>query len=66
MKGFIKGTSMAMEVHGAFRCDMECFIRECAYLFHDRRLKIHFFCLFAFNSLSNVLVLVFNMFKPLL
>jgi len=29
---------MAMEVHGALRHDMDCFIRECVYLFHDRQL----------------------------
>jgi hypothetical protein len=28
---------MAMEVHGAFRHDMDCFIKECAHLFHERR-----------------------------
>ncbi len=27
---------MTMEVHGAHRHDMDCFIRECAHLFHDR------------------------------
>jgi hypothetical protein len=27
---------MAMEVHNAPGCDMNCFIRECVYLFHDR------------------------------
>jgi hypothetical protein len=32
---------MAMEVHGAPRCDMDRFIRECAYLFHDRWSKGH-------------------------
>ncbi len=38
-KRFHKGhyfTLMAMEVHGAPGCDMDCFIRECAHLFHDR------------------------------
>jgi hypothetical protein len=33
--------SMAMEVHGAPGCDMDCFIRECALLFHDRRSRDH-------------------------
>jgi len=28
--------SMAMEVHGTPRCDMDCFIKECACLFQDR------------------------------
>ncbi len=27
---------MAMEVHGAPSCDMDCFIRKCACFFHDR------------------------------
>ncbi len=27
---------MAMEVHGAPKHDMDCFIRECARLFHNR------------------------------
>jgi hypothetical protein len=27
---------MAMEVHGAPRCDMDNFIRECVCLFHNR------------------------------
>jgi hypothetical protein len=37
--GFHEGHNfipMAMEVHDAPRCDMDCFIRECACLFHDR------------------------------
>ncbi len=28
--------SMAMEVHGAPKHDTNCFIKECAHLFHDR------------------------------
>jgi hypothetical protein len=32
---------MAMEVHGAPGCDMDCFIKECAHLFHNRRLRGH-------------------------
>jgi len=27
---------MAMEMHGALRHDMDCFIKECAYLFRHR------------------------------
>jgi len=27
---------MAMEVHGALRHDMDCFIKKCAYLFHHK------------------------------
>jgi hypothetical protein len=29
-------TSMAMEVHNTFKCDMDRFIKECAHLFHNR------------------------------
>jgi hypothetical protein len=32
---------MAMEVHGAPKCDMDRFIRERACLFHNRRLGGH-------------------------
>jgi hypothetical protein len=32
---------MAMEVHGTFNHDMDRFIKECAHLFHDRRLGGH-------------------------
>ncbi len=40
--------SMAMEVHGALGCDMDCFIKECAHFFHDKQLGGHsslFFCI---------------------
>jgi len=39
---------MAMEVHGAPRHDMDCFIRECAHIFYDKWLEGHFslyFCI---------------------
>jgi hypothetical protein len=32
---------MAMEVHGAPECDMDCFIKECACLFHNRQSGSH-------------------------
>jgi hypothetical protein len=32
---------MAMEVHGAPKCDIDCFISECARLFHDKQLGGH-------------------------
>ncbi len=38
-KRFHKGRHfipMAMEVHNAFGCDIDCFIRDYALLFHDR------------------------------
>jgi hypothetical protein len=31
--------SMAMEVHDAPGCDMNCFIKECVCLFHDKWLR---------------------------
>jgi hypothetical protein len=45
--------SMAMEVHGAPRCDMDRFMRECACLFHNRRLRGHLslsFCIQFFKQ----------------
>ncbi len=44
---------MAMEVHGAPGHDMDCFIRECACLFHNRRLGDHLslsFCILFFRQ----------------
>jgi hypothetical protein len=40
---------MAMEVHNAFRHDMDHFIKECACLFHNRWSGGHYPCLFVFN-----------------
>jgi len=37
---------MAMEVHSTPKHDMDCFIKECAYLFHDRWLRGHLFLSF--------------------
>jgi hypothetical protein len=50
-KGFHEGHHfilMAMEVHDAHVCDMDCFIKERAHLFRNRRSKGHlslFFCI---------------------
>ncbi len=44
---------MAMEVHGAPRRDMDCFIRECARLFQDRCSRGHLslsFCIQFFRQ----------------
>jgi hypothetical protein len=38
--------SMAMEVYGTFKSDMDHFIKECACLFHDLRLENHLSLLF--------------------
>ncbi len=43
-RGFHEGHHfilMAMEVHNAPKCDMDRFIKEYAYLFHDRQLGGH-------------------------
>jgi hypothetical protein len=38
--------SMVIEVHGTFGHDMNCFIRECVCLFHDRQSRDHLFLFF--------------------
>jgi hypothetical protein len=48
---------MAMEVHGAPGRDMDCFIRECARLFHDKRLGDHLslsFCIQFFKQCVSI------------
>jgi hypothetical protein len=43
---------MAMEVHNAFKHDMDHFIKEHAHLFHDRQSRGHlslFFCIYFFK-----------------
>jgi hypothetical protein len=32
---------MTMEVHNALGCDVDRFIRDCAYLFHDKQSRCH-------------------------
>jgi len=49
---------MAMEVYHAPKCYMDCFIKECAYLFHNRWLGGHLSLFFAFNFSCNMLVLL--------
>jgi hypothetical protein len=44
---------MVMEVHDAPGHDMDCFIEECAHLFHDRQLRGYvslFFCIQFFRQ----------------
>ncbi len=53
---------MAMKVHDTLEYDMDCFIRECARLFHNRKSKGHLSFFFAFNFLGIMLILNFNMF----
>ncbi len=51
-----------MEMHGALGCDMDRFIKERACIFstiNDQ--EIIYPCLFAFNFLGSVLLLLFNM-----
>ncbi len=50
---------MAMEVHGAPECDMNHFIKECACLFHDRRLGGHLslsFCIQFFRQCVSIVL----------
>ncbi len=55
-RGFHEGQHfilMTMEMHGAPRHDMDCFIRECACLFQDRRSRDYlslFFCIQFFRQ----------------
>jgi hypothetical protein len=51
---------LAMEAFDTLKCDMDRFIKECACLFHNKQLKGYLLYLFAFNFLSNVLILFFN------
>jgi hypothetical protein len=49
--------TMAMEAHGAPGCDMDCFIKECAYLFHGRQSGGHLFlcfCIYFFKQHFNI------------
>jgi hypothetical protein len=57
---------MAMKVHIAFRRDVDCFIKEFVCLFHDRWLKGYLSLFVCIPFLGSVLVLLFNVFKPLL
>ncbi len=55
--------SMAMDVHDAHERNMDCFIKECARLFHDKRSQGHLSFFFAFNFSSNMLVFFFACFS---
>jgi hypothetical protein len=37
---------MAIKVHGTLGRDMDCFIKECTCLFHDKQSKVIYPCLF--------------------
>jgi hypothetical protein len=52
---------MAIKVHGIPGWNMDHFIKECAYFFHDRWSKGHLSFFFAFNFSSDVLILFFSM-----
>ncbi len=52
---------MAMKMHDTFGCDMDCFIRECACLFHDKQSENHLsisFCILFFKQHVSI---AFNM-----
>jgi hypothetical protein len=53
---------MVVEVHDAPMHDMDCSIRECAHLFHDRWSRGHLSLFFCIQILSNMLILFFNVF----
>ncbi len=59
-KGFHEGyhfVSMAMEVHDIVKHDMDCFIKECVRLFHDRQPKDNlslFLCIQFFKQCVNI------------
>jgi hypothetical protein len=52
--------SVAMEVHGAPIYDMDPFIRECAYLFHDRQLRGHLSLSFSIQFFKQCASIVFQ------
>jgi hypothetical protein len=43
---------MAMEVHDAPVCDMDCFIEVCAHLFHNKQLGDHLLLFFGIQFLK--------------
>jgi hypothetical protein len=53
---------IAMKVHNAPMCDMDCFIKECACLFTIDNQKVIYPCLVAFILSSNMLILFFMCF----
>ncbi len=52
---------MAMEVHGAPRCDMDCFTGSVLVFSMIDDWEVIYPCLFVFNFSNGVLVLLFNM-----
>jgi hypothetical protein len=53
---------MALEVHNASQHHMDHFIKECGRLSMIDDQEVIYPCIFAFNFLGNVLVLLFNVF----
>jgi hypothetical protein len=51
---------VAMEVHGAPNYDMDPFIRECAYLFHDKQSRGHLSLSFYIQFLKQCVNIVFQ------
>ncbi len=50
---------MAIEVHDTHRCDMDCLIKECVRLFHNRQLGGHLslsFCIEFFRQCVSITV----------
>ncbi len=52
---------MAMEVHNAPGHDMDCFIRACICLFHDRQLGDYLFLSFCIQFFRQCVSMPFNM-----
>jgi hypothetical protein len=53
---------MTIELCGTLKCDMNHFIKERVYIFHDRQSRNHLSFFFAFRILGSMLALPFNMF----
>jgi hypothetical protein len=51
---------IAMEVHNTFEHDMDHFIKECAYVFHDRRSRGHLFLPFRSEFFRQCVNIVFQ------
>jgi len=57
---------MTMEVHDALWHDIDCFINECAHLFHNRRSSGHLFLSFYIQVFKKHFNIVFQHVYPLL
>jgi hypothetical protein len=51
---------MAIKVHGAPKCDMDCFIKECVHLFHDRWFEGHLSLSFCIQFFKQHVIITFQ------